>query len=158
MNRKLLLPILALFSVNTPAHADFQSFEMAFAEVCLQALPDLKQAISDFNAQGWIGYAGAGNGEFEYSKNGTVVFLTSGDIQDTRLQPGSTVMDEEVSLLEAQTSLERALGRYFEGRWRKGSNQWGHVWRLLVDTGTVVFTIQQDLSGNGGAVAFELRP
>lgn len=136
--------------------ADFASFENAFIEICLQALPDMKQAITDFDNQGWNRYIGVDEGEFEYYKNGTSVFLYAGHSLDTGLRLGCTIMDENVSLIEVETSLEFALERYFEGRWQEGNSEWGIVWSSLVDAGTVVFTIQEDLSGNGGAVSFEI--
>lgn len=157
MNRIFSLSILALLGLPVAAQADFPSFETAFIKICLPALPDMKQAIIDFDDQGWDGYAGADEGEFEYHKNGTSVFIVSGDPYDSSMQPGCTVMDENVSLLEVKWSLELALDKYFEGQWQTGSSEWGPVWRLLVGTGTVVFTIQENPSGKGGGVSFELR-
>jgi len=152
------LPLLALFGLVTPAQADFASFETAFVKNCLQALPDMKQAITDFESQGWSKHAGANGGEFEYYKNGTAVFLTFGNYNDTGLQSGCTIVDETVSLVEVEEVLDHALDKYFDGQWHKENGNWGLVWLLPVDTGTVVFSIQEDLSGNGGGVSFELRP
>lgn len=157
MNRIIAFPILVIFGLPAPAQADFSSFETAIIEICLPALPDMKPAIAEFDSRGWQGFAGADEGEFEYYKNGTAVFIISSNAYETGMQPGCTVIDENVSLFEAKLSLELALDKYFEGRWQTGNNQWGPVWRLLLETGTVVFTVQEDPSRNGAAVSFELR-
>jgi len=147
--------ILAITLLATPALADTASFEQAFTDICLQSLPTMAPARDGFRANGWSEVQGAGANEFEYSKDTTHVYLLIGQPDE---QPGCTVMDESISELEVKWALELALDKYFAGSWKegKGFND-TPAWRLLQDTGTVIFNIQEGMGG-GAAISFELRP
>ncbi len=152
---KLSLSTVALTLLATPALADTASFEQAFAGICLQSLPTMAPARDAFKANGWDEYQGADPNEFEYVKDSTHVFLITGAPD---VQPGCTVMDENISELEAKWALELALDKYHAGSWKEGKGfDDSPAWRLLQDTGTVIFNIQEGMGG-GAAISFELRP
>lgn len=147
--------LLALALMASPVLADTARFEQGFTDICLQSLPTMVPARDAFKANGWAEHQGAGPNEFEYTNGSTHVFLITGQPDE---QPGCTVMDESLSQLEAKWVLELALNKYHAGSWRegKGFND-APAWRLLQDTGTVIFHIQEGMGG-GAAISFELRP
>ncbi len=152
---KLSIFATALTLLATPALANTASFEQAFADICLQSLPTMAPARDAFRANGWDEAQGAGPNEFEYAKDSTHVFLLIGQPD---AQPGCTVMDENISQLEAKWALELALDKYHAGSWKEGKGfDDAPAWRLLKDTGTVIFNIQEGMGG-GAAISFELRP
>jgi len=76
---------------------------------------------------------------------------------ETYDQPGCTVMDETISIAFVNKVLVTALDADSLD-WRKGSATGGsEMWRALTDLGTVYISYDEDTSGEGGAISFELH-
>ncbi|MCP5037431.1 MAG: hypothetical protein GY945_07510 [Rhodobacteraceae bacterium] len=155
MKKAFLSTLAAITLMGSSAQADLASFERAFTGICLGSLPDLRSAPALFKSEGWDGYAGADPGEYEFYKGGTSVFLAASQQGG---QPGCTVMDDALARVQALWLMELWLNKHHQGSWKQGTDEYGPVWRLLLEEGTIVFHLADDPNGEGGAsVSFELR-
>ncbi len=138
------------------AQADEASFVQAFANVCAQFVPfGLGGTMEAFTGYGWDVHLGADPGEFEAYMGETSAFVAT---SAARPKFGCTVMDEKVSMASAHALLARTLDLNFSHAVKGTGYNNTDVWRVAQDNGTLVFHVLEDLSGNGSAIAFELRP
>jgi len=145
---------LGLFAFGTPAFADLALFERAFTGICLQNLPTLKRAPAQFDRNVWQTSAGADFGEYEFYAGTTSVFVFAADVSE---RPGCTVMDTDLSQLEAKFILELALDKYFPGKWKAGTDQNDeNVWQLKNAKTITQFHTNEGLGG-GSAISFSVH-
>lgn len=152
----LLIAAVSISAISSTARADEASFVQAFANVCTQFVSSgLGGSMEAFVGHGWQVTAGADLGEFEAFKDGTNVFVAT---SATGGQPGCTVMDETVSRSVARKLLTRTLELNFANAVKGTGYNNTEVWRVARSDGTLVFSVDTDLSGSGAALLFELRP
>ena len=156
IKRIALTASITLISLTTTAHADEASFLEGF-QICMQEAPTMLDLWTSLEGSGWSEHPGMSEVERQHNKGDTNVFSLTGPPLD---QPGCTIMDETVSTAFATKLLVTTLTANYPGRWAAGENavMGTPVWRLLTDVGTLEFSIDEDLSGAGASIGFELRP
>lgn len=156
MKKHLIPAFLVATALGNPAQADEASFVQGFANVCTQfVMFGLGGTMEAFAGYGWHLTAGADLGDYEAYKNGTTAFVAT---SATGRQPGCTIMDENVSIATARDLLIRTLDISYPNAVKGTGSGGGEVWRALRENGTLIFSIQEDLSGSGSSISFELRP
>jgi hypothetical protein len=66
-------------------------------------------------------------------------------------------MDETTSVAQAATVLAQRLSTFLPASWAQVDGDYGTYWKLDVPQGYLAFVVQEDLSGAGSAISFELR-
>jgi len=155
MNLKYVYLVVAVsLGLPAPAIADQASFIAAF-NICFDNVLTTPGIRQDFAKAGWQEIPGMSPEEFEYDQTGTHIYLRDTDLIE---QPGCTVMDENVNIDLAYkllvTSLEASAYQWSKGLGTDG----GDAWRILTDIGTVIYTLDKDMSGAGAAISYEVRP
>lgn len=144
--------IMAL--VASPAFADQDAMRAAFNDYCMAFQPSMIGAAEALQDAGWDGVAGADKGEYEFYKGDLSVFVATSQATP---QPGCAVMDEATSITQASAIVTQTLSSFPPASWGLVNGDYGPFLQLFVEEGYLAIMVQEDMSGAGSAISFELR-